>query len=205
LAVLNWAVAYLVFVALPIFVILAHMLPDIVASYQEGLAQAARHEPPDPARLMALRARMFSYNPLIWLLSLAAQAVLMGAVFRAWLEPQDNRFGYLRLGLREVWLGLTYLVLLVMAAIMVLTLFIPIAIAVGVSAAAAPHGAGPGLPAVLLLCAIALAGGGVIVWVELRLCLALPMSFAQRRFVLYESWDLTRGLALKTFAVFLTL
>ena len=35
----------------------------------------------------------------------------------------------------------------------------------------------------------------------LRLSLALPMSFAQRRFRLYESWDLTRGQAGKMFLV----
>jgi hypothetical protein len=204
LAVLNWAVAYLVFVALPIFVILAYALPQIVAGYQESLAQAAHHLRPDPARMMALRSRMFSYNPLIWLISLTAHAVFMGAVFRAWLEPGDSRFGYLRLGARELWLGLTYLVLAVMGVILLFTLFIPMAIAIGISAATSGHG-GPGLPATVLLCAIAAAGVGAVAWVELRLSLALPMSFAQRRFVLYESWDLTRGQALKMAGVVLSL
>jgi hypothetical protein len=128
----------------------------------------------------------------------------MGAMFRAVLQPEAGRWGYLRLGRQELWLGLTYLVLLVMAFILMFVLFIPIAISIGILAAIGQHG-GSETGGVILLVIAGIVGAGAILWVLLRLSLALPMSFAKGRFLLYESWDLTRGHALKMFGVYLAL
>lgn len=202
LALLFWAAAYLLLLALPAVLVLVYFLPTVTAAVQD----AAQHVgPPDPARMMALRSRMFGWQPTIWLLQVAAQTILMGAVFRGVLEPDNSRWGYLRVGRQELWLGLTYLVIAVMSIIMAVVLFLPLAIGAGLVAAAAEHGARTSPTGVALLCLAAFAAMGVMIWVLLRLSLALPMSFAQARFMLYESWDLTRGQAFKMFLVFLVL
>jgi len=203
LAVPIWAAVYVLFVAVPTIAVLAHVLPAAIASLQDAALNG--HGRPDPAQIMALRARTFGWQPALWLLQVAVHTVVMAAVFRAVLEPQNSRWAFLRLGRQELWLGLTYLVLMVMTAIMIVMLFIPIAIASAIIAGVAQHGGPPPTGAAMLLTVIGLAGVGVIVWVLLRLSLALPMSFAQARFMLYESWDLTHGQAFRMFLVYLVL
>lgn len=201
LAVVIWAAAYLLLVGLPTVAFMANVVPAVLAAAQEAKAHVGR---PDPEQFMAWRAGVFGWQPGLWLLSVVATTLLMGAMFRAVLQPQASRWGYLRLGRQELWLGLTYLVLLVMAFILMCVLFIPVAIASGIMAAISEHG-GSATGGVILLVIAGLVGFGAIVWVLLRLCLALPMSFAEGRFLLYESWDLTRGHALKMFGVYLAL
>jgi hypothetical protein len=206
LAVPVWAAVYIVFVALPAIAIVIHVLPDAIASIHEAAQRAGPGARPDPTRLMALRSQTFGWQPVIWLLQVITHTVVMGAVFRAVLEPQNSRWAFLRLSRQELWLGLTYLVIMVMGFIMALALAIPLAIASAVVAGVAQHGGG-GSPvaAALLITLIGLAGAGAIVWALLRLSLALPMSFAQGKFPLYESWDLARGQAFKMVLVFLVL
>jgi hypothetical protein len=201
LAVVIWAAAYLLLVVLPALAFLANVIPTVLAATQAAAAHVGR---PDPAQFMAWRAGVFGWQPGIWLLSVVATALLMGAMFRAVLQPEAGGWGYLRFGRQELWLGLTYLVLMVMAFILMFALLIPMAIAIGVIAAISQHGESTTGGVVLLVIA-GLVGFGAILWVLLRLSLALPMSFAQGRFLLYESWDLTRGHALKMFGVYLAL
>lgn len=201
LAVVIWAAVYLLLAILPALAIVAFVLPQTIAAYQQ---MAVHVGPPDPAQMMALRSRSFGLQPLIWLLSVVANTLVIAAIFRAVLEPQDSRWGYLRLSAQELWLGLTYLVLAVMGVIMMFVLIVPIGIGGAVLAAVGEHGGSTGGGAALLTL-IGLVGAAVIAWALLRLSLALPMSFAQGRFLLYESWGLTRGHAFKMFLVFLVL
>jgi hypothetical protein len=205
LAVPLWALVYLLLVAVPAVAILIHLLPNAIAQVQDAVQHAAADGRPDPARMMALRSQTFGWQPALWLLQVFAHTLVMAAVFRAVLEPQKASWGFLRLGAQELWLGLTYLVLMVMTFIMVMMLLFPMAIASAIVAGVAHHGGNPPVGAALLLTLIGLAGVGAIVWILLRLSMALPMSFAQSRFMLYESWDLTRGQALKLFLVYLVL
>ena len=201
LAVLIWAAAYLLLVGLPTAAFMANIIPAMAAAAQQASTHVGR---PDPAQFMAWRAGVFGWQPGLWLLSVVTTTLLMGAMFRAVLQPEAGHWGYLRLGRQELWLGLTYLVLLVMAFILMFVLFIPMAISIGVIAAIGQHG-GSQAGGVTLLVIAGIVGFGAILWVLLRLSLALPMSFAKGRFLLYESWDLTRGHALKMFGVYLAL
>jgi hypothetical protein len=205
LVVLVWAVAYLVLVAGPSFALLAWVLPQMITAFREAAQHTVHGVTPVPAKAMALRSNLFAVQPLLWLLQIAVHAVLMGAVFRAVLTPEQSRWSYLRLSRQELWLGLTNLVFTVIAAIMILTLFIPLGIGLGLGMTAAQHGQSPGPASLPLLWIITVVGVAVIVWVLLRLCLAMPMAFATGRFALYESWALTRGHVLKIFAVVLVL
>jgi hypothetical protein len=202
LALLWWSAAFLVLIGLPVMLFVVYVLPSIIAAIQETVRTAG---PPDPFRMMELQSRMIGWQPGIWLLQIVTQTLLMGAVFRGVLEPENSRWGYLRLSRQELWLGLTYLVISIMALIMAFLLFLPLGVGIGMAAAAAEHGGGVSPVAMVAICVSLLAGLGVMLWVLLRLSLALPMSFAQARFMIYESWDLTRGKALRMFLVYLVL
>jgi hypothetical protein len=204
-AVLAWAGAYLVLAALPLILIMSGVLPDVIATYRDAAHNLAHGVAPDAAKFLALRSRMAGVQPLILVVQLVSHTILMGAIFRAVLEPEASKWGYLRVGRQELMLGLTTLVYVLVATILALTLLVPLGIAGAVGLTSAQHGNAPGPMAVPLLRLIELAGSGAIVWAMLRLSLALPMSFAQRRFVLYDSWSLTRGHAFKLFLVALTL
>jgi hypothetical protein len=201
LAVLAWAAVYLALVLAPTLALVRFGMPAIIAAVEQTQAHSGA---PDPAGMMALQSGFMVWQPAVWLLSIVCVTVVMGAMFRAVLQPQEGRFGYLRLSRQELWLGLTYLVLMVMAVIMAFLLMLPMVISGAILAAMAGNGSS-GAGGALLLALLGLGGFGAIIWVLLRLSLALPMSFAQGRFLLYESWDLTRGHALKIFLVYLVL
>jgi hypothetical protein len=201
LAVLIWAAVYLVLVVAPAVAMLALVLPRMLAAVRDI---GAHNGPLTAPQLVALQSGAFGWQPAIWLLSIVTNTVVIGAIFRAVLEPENGAWGYLRLGRQELWLGLIYLVITVMGVIMALVLLFPISIGAGVLAAIAERGGVSG-GGIALLCMLGFAGFAAIVWVLLRLSLALPLSFAQGRFLLYESWDLTRGHAVKMFLVFLAL
>ena len=91
-------------------------------------------------------------------MQIVVHAILMGAVFRAVLTPDESRWAYLRLGRQEVALGLTNLVVAMLATIMVLTLVIPLRIALTVGVTAARHGHAPGPASLPMLAALACVG-----------------------------------------------
>jgi hypothetical protein len=113
-------------------------------------------------------------------------AVVFGGVFRAYLQPDDAKWAYLRLGKRE-------------AAILALILLINLLALFGLSLGAATISGLSGLAA-----QADAAGGSVIetaglmalimgaLWVVVRLCLAWPLSYLAGRPVLFRSWSLTR-------------
>ena len=200
-AFLVWALAYLIIGVLPQIGVFALILPEWLRLTQEITSSAGVNSPMPPAEMFRAQAQMMQLQPISWLAQIASQALLLSAIYRAVLFPEDRRFFYLRLSMREVWLGLVMLVLFVMMGMLLFVIMLPLAVIGGIVAAFA-HDA----PAVgLLIVPVVFASMAVVVWVLLRLSLATPMSFAQRGFKLYESWNLTRGHAAKMFLVALAL
>ena len=198
-AFLVWIVAYLVIGVAPQMGAFALILPQWSRLMQEVAASAASHSTMNSAAMMRAQFGMLQLEPLIWITSLVSHTVLFAAVYRAVLFPEDRRFFYLRLGGRELWLGLVLMVLVVMAFLLMLVTMLPTGIAIGLMAAL-----GRGAPGVQFLAfPLVFAVLAAVVWVLLRLSLAPPQSFAERGFRLYESWDLTRGHAGKMFLVVL--
>ena len=204
-AVLAWAGAYLVLAALPLLLIISQVLPDAVATYRDAAHALAHGAAPDPAKAMALSARFSGLQPLILLIQLVAYTILIGAVFRAVLEPQASRWGYLRVGRRELWLGLALVVFVLVAVVLAFTLLVVLGVAGAVGVTAAHNGHPPGPWAYPLLKLIQVVSVLTIFWAMMRLSMALPMSFAENRFVFYEAWGLTRRQNVKLFLVGLTL
>jgi hypothetical protein len=124
-------------------------------------------------------------------LGLAWAAVQSCAVYRAVLRPEDKGLAYLKLGGDELrMLGLLALyVLLGFAACFVIVFALSFVAAIAMMAAGAQKDSVAAAVAILsLVCAIGLFG-----WISVRLSLAGPMTFAQRRIGFRGSWVLTRG------------
>jgi hypothetical protein len=153
--------------------------------------------PPEVAQALG---RMFLLYPVVILGAFVASGVLMGAVFRAVLEPEDSSFAYLRLGMRELWLVLVNFVMrfiIAFASLPILMVFMIVAGITGVMTAVATQSAQgpPQFPMILIpIWAVAMLGFvAVQIWLGMRLVMGLPMSFDQNQFRLFESWGFTRG------------
>src|SRR5205809_7921799 len=100
--VVAWGLVYLV-LSLPMVFLLGRVMPAMIDHYQ-AMARAAGGKaaavPPE------LPTSAFALQPVTWLTSLIAGAVIVGAIYRAVLEPEARRFAYLRLSRQELWLGL---------------------------------------------------------------------------------------------------
>jgi hypothetical protein len=113
--------------------------------------------------------------------ALALSAMIKAAAARAVLTPDDNRFGYLRLGMDEVRVfGVNVVMALMFGALAGVVFLLPL------SAAATPILA---LPALLAM----MGGVVVLVWLALRLSLAVPLTVAEKRFAPFASFPLTKG------------
>lgn len=137
---------------------------------------------------------------LLWALSqLALVFVLQTAIYRAVIEPRNVGFGYLRLGMDELRQFLLTL--------LVILLFLPFVVTVTLLGGAgaglaslAPEGTSGPLAALAILVVVVLA-----FWVLVRLCLAAPMTFAEKKVRLFESFRVTKGRFWKLVGVFVML
>jgi len=191
LAVLLWAVVIFVAAAIPVTLFFGTLVP----AFLDLMRQSAAGAEPSPETMMKFQLRWMAANGPIMLCSLVARAVLMSAIFRAVLRPQDSRFGYLRLGKAELLTGLVYLCIMIM---MFLVIFGGMLVMIGLTVATAFASKGAAV-AVALVLGVALIV--LLTWVILRLILALPMTFAEGHFRMFEAWQLSRGHALQLFFV----
>ena len=183
LAIVAWAGVYVVLGLLPQVGLWPKMAALIKAAGQE----------PDQRLLAELNASMAAYQPVIWICSILAYTLLYGAIFRAILQPDDRRYFYLRLGKPELWMLLSTAALLVLVLIAIFVVAIP----VGIVGAMGGQGAGATGLMFLLVAAVFL----LFFWLAMRFALTGPMAFAERRFVLFGSWRLTKGHGLKMMGV----
>lgn len=126
---------------------------------------------------------------LAWLIpvSLIVTAMLMAAVARAVLNPRAAGFGYLRLGMDELRV---FVVTLVLGILMVCAW---IAVAVAVGALSGIAGATGAEWMWLFVVLAGLAGVAGIIWLAVRLSLAVPITVAENRFAFFDSFGVTRG------------
>lgn len=193
-APLVWGLVYFVCAYLPAMLTMALVLPGFSQSLTPGAT-------PDPSRMMAMMAPMQMMNLVQFGFSIIGLALINAAICRAVLEPENDRAFYLRLGAQELWQGLVLLVLYILLGVAMVVLMIPmiiIMVVMGVSAMGHGSNALAMIPVVLLFTLIAL---GVLLYLWLRLSMALPMSFVHRQFRLFESWSFTKGNVLRLFGL----
>lgn len=186
--VAAWAVIYLAALILGLGVIFAAVGPVFATMLTPGTT-------PDPEVIGAIMKPMFVAYAVLLPLGLLAQAVIVCAVYRAILRPDDRAFFYLRIGADEFRMLLVSILLLLIAGLSFFLVILGVA-----GAAAAVPGSGTKF---LIGFGGGLAGLSLLAWIGVRLCLATPMTFARRRVHLFGSWALTRGRFWPLFGAFL--
>lgn len=151
----------------------------------------------DPTEILNRLAPLAPVGLLLGPLALLYSAMLSCAVFRAVLRPGEGGPGLLRLGGDELRVALATLVLFLLA----------VGVGIGLSIAlialiAAGAAAGGGL-AVLISIVAVIATFCAVIWITVRLSMALPMTFYEKRVRVFESWRLTKGRFWPLFGMYL--
>lgn len=170
----------------------------LIAMAGPQLAAMATAEPgADPSQMMASFGAIGPAYLLILLLSFVAYAVLYAAVFRAILRPAEGGVGFLRLGGDELRVGLALLAVIGILFVAYIVCVLAGAVVFGGAAAAAAGAGDAGGPMALvagligfvvfvgLFCAL--------IWLLVRLSLALPATFDRRSIQIASAWRLTKG------------
>ncbi len=183
LAVLGWIVAYFAFsLALAVLAVVWGAGEDLAAL--RAVSQGAN---PDLAAMTQVIDKLAPYVLLAMPLQVTFFAVLNCAIYRAVLRPYERGLGYFMLGadeFRMVALGIILFVIWLVAIF---------AVTLVASFAAGTLGLLGGVAGPLAGAAIAIAAFCAAIWVLVRLSLAAPMTFAERRLVVFGSWSFTRG------------
>jgi hypothetical protein len=192
LAVVGWALALAIGMIIPAILGFLALGPQFQQLMQMAMTQ--KEGAPDPEfmrQMMQAQSNMTAVNLLFWLWSSFIRAVLCAGIFRAVLVPADTSWAYLRLGARELWLTLLFVVEQVLLMIVVFVVALVIAVLAAVA------GFSGGENGMMAAAGTAFAGAAVaviiLVWVALRLSMAAPMTFVDNQFRLFESWSLTKG------------
>jgi hypothetical protein len=121
--------------------------------------------------------------------SLALYAVMLAAVNRMALRPDDSRSAYLRLGRDELrQAGTLILVNLLMLGVYIGAVLV-IAIVVGVAVAASGGGAMTGLVGLITFVGVAC----LLIYMAVRLSLAAAITFDTGKVSVRASWAMTKG------------
>ncbi|WP_298702005.1 hypothetical protein [uncultured Brevundimonas sp.] len=183
MALIFWALFYAVFMV-AIFAMMGPNLISFVTATEQLEQSGATPSMEDFAPLFQMMGLLFA---VLLPLSLIASAMIYAAVSRAVLRPGESAFGYLRLGMDEVRVLVVSIVLFfVFMALMVVASGI-IGAVIGMTVAAE-------MPALwLLVVLLILAAIGACIWLAVRLSLAIPITMAERRIAIFDSFGFTRG------------
>lgn len=146
--------------------------------------------PGDPSTALSVWAGpMFSLILLLNLCLLFLVVVLMNAVFRAMLRPQEGGLAFMRVGMDEFRMfGLVILVCVAaFAAILIGELLLLLVITM------LGFALGQGAIAAIISFVLILAFICAVIWAEVRISLIFPLSFHRRRISVDAAWELTRG------------
>ncbi len=203
LTVLAWGALSVAYIALLVALFGAGIVNAISNVAKSGSAS------PAPEMILAMIGSLFGFIGLLFLGMVVIGTVVIAAALRAELEPEKSAFGYLRLGGQEMWVLGANVVLFIVFAAVGFVLGIPLAIvtaALGLSAAAGggfPQNPGGMVQAMSGMIGIRLLGQlaiqVVVVWLWCRLGPGVVMTFKERQFRLFESWNLTKGHAWRIF------
>lgn len=182
MAVVFWALFYVVVMAAGFALVGGSVIGLMSAA--ERLEAAGT---PTAEEFMPVLQAYLAIFAVILPLSLIASAVLYTGISRAVLRPAESAFGYLRLGMDEVRV---FVVSLVLGLAMMVLMALVFAVVSGVGAVAVTANA----PALwLVVVVVACAAIALTIWLAVRFCLAIPITVAQRRIAIMDSFAATRG------------
>jgi hypothetical protein len=189
-AVAVWGLIYLA-VTVGMGLAMRPMLGKLALMSQAGAG--------NPAAAASVSSAM-SGVMLLELILLAVATSLFAAAQRAVLRPEEAGFAYLRLGMDELRLfGLAFGLLILFYIALIVAMLVIVLVA---ALAAVVGGAGA---AVALAVVGILALFGAMIWVQVRLSLAFPLTVMRKKIVVGEAWQATRGRFWTLFAAFLVI
>lgn len=170
-SILAWSLFYFLGIMVMAVVMLMGLGQDFIRFVQHGGMKSG-----DVAAYGAILEHSWPAFVLTILIAIFVLSVLTAGIYRMVLRPEEPGIAHLRMGADELRLTLVNLILfsIGMASLVVVKLF---ADAVG------------GLLGVVSGLALA----GAVVWISVRLLMATPMTFAERRIAITASWRLTKG------------
>jgi len=193
MAMLIWTVLLLAFSVISTGIMIG-LFPGLLGRMETAETSG------DPTMVLSLLSQMGQMYALLVPIYIAFYAVLYCACYRAVLRPEDKGFAFIKLGgdeLRMVGLMLYQFVVWVGLCIGLSVIIGIIAVAAGFAAGAAAGaggtGAGAGIGAVLLVIALYIAFIAVAIFIGVRLSLAAPKTFAEKKISLFGAWRLTKG------------
>jgi hypothetical protein len=155
--------------------------------YSGLFSQLAAGGKPDLQALAPRMQQVQAIGSLLSLVGLLINGVLICAVFRAVLHPEDRRYAYLRIGVAEIIQAVMFIVITIVFVLGALIAAIPIGIVAAIIGQGSPAGAaGFGVVAVLAIFA-------AMIYVGLRLSFIMPMMIDDGEFDLGRAWRLTTG------------
>lgn len=197
LAVVAWAL----FLGVVGFLPALGMMGTIFSVIAQLVAADKAGVDPTPEMVMPMVGSMIGLIPVLMLTGLVVRMVLTGAIFRAVLFPKDSGWFYLRLGARELWLALLFIVVGIITFVIMMA-----AMAVVMPLAFVALGQeGDSMVKMMVIRLAMLPVYGVLLFLAVRFCLAFPMTFAESKFRLMESWAMTRGNSWRILLVILLL
>ncbi len=206
LSVAVWSAVILLGLFLPALLLFLPVIDPFVEMIRAMPQTPGAQDPELTARIMAMQGQLSLMNIGMMAVQVVAPAVVMAAAFRAVLRPEEEKGFFLRVGATEGWMMLVCLVLTFGGNIAVFAAMIPgvllgligfVVMAIGGDTeAGAVVGVVVGVIGVIV-------GELALLWALLRLSMALPMTFAEQRFMLFESWTLTKGQSLRLLGMLL--
>ncbi len=189
MALAAWTLVYLIYTLAALFAS-GGMMRSMAVWMEQVEALENGPAPTSPEAFAPIMESYFAaMSHMLWAipLSMIISAVLMAAVVRAVLQPEAGGFGYLRLGMDEVRAFVVTLVIGILTAVAAAVVFLVAGIAGGV-AVASFEGWG-----VLVMVLAMLAAGAFLIWLVVRWSLAIPITVAEKRFAIFDSFAMTKG------------
>ena len=181
--VASWAAVVFVF-SLASTVLMIPLMGPMLA----GMTSA---QPVPQAQALARLGDALKVEGVFVPIALISIAVFSCAVYRAVLRPDDRRFARLRIGGDELRMVLLMVVVSLIALVGFVVLVVVLVVVGGVAVALTKASNG-----VVMVVTVVVVYGAMLwgfIWLGVRLSLAGPMTFAQRRLRITSAWKLTRG------------
>lgn len=181
LTVVFWALAYIAMMG-SIFALAGGSLASLMAEMERIQASGS----PAPEEVMAMWGGFLPLFALVMPVGLLFGAVMNAAVVRSVVRPEQSAFGYLRIGMDEVRVLAVTIVLAILYFVFMFAVMTGMGLLIGLTSNA-------GIPALWIL--VVLAGLGAVVllvWLAARFSLAVPITVAESRIAIFDSFAMTR-------------
>jgi hypothetical protein len=167
-------------IGLLVFLVMGASLLSMGSNFTPGATQ-------DPAAMARMIVPILGVYALALPLILFMAIMIVSAVYRAVLRPEDKGVGFLKLGGDEFRLLAVMVIYILLVAVAELVVFGVLFVVAGLLFKL-NHALG-GIFAFLCWLAVIC----LFIWVGTRLSLSYAITFAEKRISLFDSWKLTKG------------